>query len=101
MPRRILLQINWFSTSAIFLFISVISTSIIFYYVSLSVFFGSSVGNSATQSSAPRDNFILVINDVIHGLEDDPTQKELRVEALRAEERPPVVAQENVTTVVV
>jgi hypothetical protein len=44
-------------------------------------FFRSSVGNSATQSSASGDSFVLVIKDVIHGLEDDPTQKELRADA--------------------
>jgi hypothetical protein len=44
------------------------------------------------------DNFVLVINDVIRGLEEDPIQKELWAEASQAEERPPVVAQENVTT---
>jgi hypothetical protein len=62
--------------------------------------FGSSAGDSATQSSVPRDSFASVIKDVIHGLEDDPTQKELRVDASRAEERHLVVAQEYVSSVV-
>jgi hypothetical protein len=60
----------------------------------------SSAGNSATQFSAPGDSFSLVIKDVIRSLEDDPTQKELRVEASQAEERPPAVAQENVSSAV-
>jgi hypothetical protein len=44
-------------------------------------FFRSSADDSATQSSAPRDIFASVIKDVIHGLEDDPTQKELCADA--------------------
>jgi hypothetical protein len=63
-------------------------------------FFWSSVGNSATQSSASGDSFALVIKDVIHGLEDDPTQKELRADASRAEESPPVFPQEYVPSAV-
>jgi hypothetical protein len=102
-PRSILVLINRFSTSAIFLFVSVIS-----YFFYLSHFFtlllhqvlGSTVGDSATPSSAPVDSFASVIKDVIHSLEDDPTQKELRVEASEAEERPPAVDLENVPSTV-
>jgi hypothetical protein len=61
-------------------------------------FFGSSVGDFATQSGVPGDSFVSVINAVIRGLEDDPTLKERRAEASRVEERPPIVVQENVTT---
>jgi hypothetical protein len=93
--------INRFSTSAIFLFISVIS-----YFLYLSHFFTlplhevpqSSVGDSATQSSAPGDSFTTVINDVIRSLEDDPTQKELRAEASHAEMKHAAVALENVSS---
>jgi hypothetical protein len=53
-----------------------------------------------TQSGAAGDSFVLVINDVIRCFKDDPTKKELHAEASRAEERTPVVAQENVTTIV-
>jgi hypothetical protein len=60
----------------------------------------SSAGDSATQSSAPGESFASVIKDVIRSLEDDPTQKELCAEASPAEDRPPVVAQENVSSVV-
>jgi hypothetical protein len=56
----------------------------------------SSVGDSATQSSAPGDNFASVIKDVIHSLEDDPTHKEIHAEASQAKKRPPAVALENV-----
>jgi hypothetical protein len=63
-------------------------------------FFESSAGDSMTQLGAPMDSLIPVIHDVIRGLEDDPTQKELRVETSQAKERPPVVAQENVITAV-
>jgi hypothetical protein len=59
--------------------------------------FGSSAGDSVTQSSVPGDSFVSIIKDVIRGLEDDPTQKKLRVDASRAEERPPIVAQEDVS----
>jgi hypothetical protein len=58
-------------------------------------FFGSSAGDSATQSSAPGDSFASVIEDVIRGLEDDRTQKELCADASRSEESPHVVAQED------
>jgi hypothetical protein len=58
-------------------------------------FFGSSASDSTTQSSALADSLISVIHDVIHGLADDPTHKELCAEASRAKERPLVVAQEN------
>jgi hypothetical protein len=51
-----------------------------------------------TQSGVVGDNFVSVIIYVIHGLEEDPTQKEHRAEASQTEERPPLVAQENVTT---
>jgi hypothetical protein len=43
------------------------------------------------------DSFAIVINDVIRSLEDDPTQKELRVEASQAEKRPTAVALESVS----
>jgi hypothetical protein len=64
------------------------------------LFFGSCVGDFATQSSAPGDGFASVIKDVIRYLEDDPTQKELRVDVSRAEESPPAVAQEYVPSAV-
>jgi RecA-family ATPase len=63
-------------------------------------FVGSSAGDSATQSSVPGDSFAVVINNVIRGLEVDPTQKELCAEASQAEERSPVAAHENVTTAI-
>jgi hypothetical protein len=74
----------------------VISISLIF-IMFLPQFFGSGAGDSATQSSAPWDNFVSIIKDVMRGLEDDHTQKELCADASRAEERPPVVAQEDVS----
>jgi hypothetical protein len=86
-----------------FLFISVISYVFYlghFFTLTLHQVPQSSAGNSATQFSAPGDSFSLVIKDVIRSLEDDPTQKELRVEASQAEERPPAVAQENVSSAV-
>jgi hypothetical protein len=58
----------------------------------------SSVDDSVTQSSAPGDSFVIVINDVIRSLENDPTQKKLRAEASQAEKRPTVVALENVSS---
>jgi hypothetical protein len=69
----------------------VISISLIF-IMFLPQFFGSGAGDSATQSSAPWDNFVSIIKDVICGLEDDPTQMELRADASRVEERFTVVA---------
>jgi hypothetical protein len=60
-------------------------------------FFGSSAGDSATQSSAPGDSFVSIIKDITRGLEDNPTQKELRVDASWVKEKPPVVAQEGVS----
>jgi hypothetical protein len=103
MPRPNLLLINRFSTSTIFWFISVVS--LVFYLSHFFImffpqFFGSSASDSATQSGAPADSLILVIHDVIRGLEDDPTQKELHAEASQAEERHVVIAQDNVTSVV-
>jgi hypothetical protein len=47
----------------------------------LPTFFGSSAADSTTQSSALGDSFASVIKDVIRGLEDDSTQKKLRVDA--------------------
>jgi hypothetical protein len=41
----------------------------------------SSDVDSGTQSSALGDSFASVIKVVIRSLEDDPTQKELRVDA--------------------
>jgi hypothetical protein len=41
-------------------------------------FFGSSASDSATQSGAVGNSFVSAINDVICGLEEDSTQKELR-----------------------
>jgi hypothetical protein len=58
----------------------------------------SSASDSATQSSAPGDSFASVIKDVTRSLEDDPTQKELLVEASQAEKRHPAVALENVSS---
>jgi hypothetical protein len=79
----------------------------LFFFLSQSFFtlplrqvLGSIAGDSVTQFSVPVDCYASVIKDVIHSLEDDPTQKELRVEASQVEERPPVVAQENVPSVV-
>jgi hypothetical protein len=71
-----------------------------FFIMFLPQFFGSSAGDSAIQSSGPEDSFDSVIKDIIRGLEDDPTQKELRANDSRAEERPPVVAQEYVPSTV-
>jgi hypothetical protein len=68
-----------------------ISISLIF-VMFLPQFFGSDAGDSATQSSASWDNFVSIIKDVIRGLEDDPTQMELRADASRVEERSAVVA---------
>jgi hypothetical protein len=48
----------------------------------------------------PGDSFTSVINDVIRGLEDDSTQKELHAKTSRVEERHPIVLQENVTTAI-
>jgi hypothetical protein len=59
--------------------------------------FESSADDSAIQSSVLGDSFVSIIKDVIRGLEDDHTQKELRADASRAKERPPVVAQEDVS----
>jgi hypothetical protein len=103
MPRPNLLLINRFSTSTIFWFISVVSLVFYlshFFIMFLPQFFGSSASDSATQSGAPADSLILVIHDVIRGLEDDPTQKELHAEASQAEERHVVIAQDNVTSAV-
>jgi hypothetical protein len=73
-----------------------ISISVIF-IMFLPQFFGSSAGDSVTQSNAPEDSFASVIKDVIRALEDNPTQKEVHVDVSRAEERPLVVAQEDVS----
>jgi hypothetical protein len=99
MLRRNALQINWFTTSAIFLSISVISLFFIsaIFIMFLPQFFISSAGDSVTQSGAPTNSLISVIHDVICCLGDDPTHKELRAEASQDEERPTFVAQENVT----
>jgi hypothetical protein len=55
-------------------------------------FFGSSASDSVTQSGAVGNSFVSVINDVICGLEEDATQKELHAKTSRAKERSPVVA---------
>jgi hypothetical protein len=86
-----------------FLLTSVISCDFYlshFFIMFLPQFFGHGASDSATQFSVPGDSFTSVINDVIRGLEDDSTQKELHAKTSRVEERHPVVLQENVTTAI-
>jgi hypothetical protein len=67
-PRSILLQINWLSTSTIFIHLShflMIFISVSFYNVSPSIFW-KQCWRLYDSIQSPGDNFAIVINDVIH-----------------------------------